>query len=83
MVRIGRYRLRTVATAAGLVEVTAPRVIDRRIDEATGEQKRFYSRPPLLGRAGRGGCFLAVDLAEGTEAGAGAVVGADAVQPAS
>ncbi|MBE1602671.1 hypothetical protein H4687_008800 [Streptomyces stelliscabiei] len=33
-----------VATAAGPVEVTAPRVNDRRVDEATGERMRFSSK---------------------------------------
>ncbi len=37
MVRNGHHRPRTVVTAAGPVEVTAPRVNDRRVDEATGE----------------------------------------------
>jgi len=44
VVRNGHHRPRTVVTAAGPVEVTAPRVNDRRIDEATGERKRFSSR---------------------------------------
>jgi transposase-like protein len=37
-----------VVTAAGPVEVRAPRVNDRRADEATGERKRFSSKilPP-------------------------------------
>lgn len=33
-----------MVTAAGPVEVTAPRVNDRRVDEATGERKRFSSK---------------------------------------
>ena len=44
MVRNGYHQPRTVVTAAGPVEVKAPRVNDRRIDEATGEDKRFSSR---------------------------------------
>ncbi|MGW2972071.1 IS256 family transposase [Streptomyces mirabilis] len=40
----GHHRPRTVVTAAGPVEVTAPRVNDRRVDEATGERKRFSSK---------------------------------------
>jgi putative transposase len=44
VVRNGHHRPRTVATAAGAVEVTAPRVNDRRIDESTGERKRFSSK---------------------------------------
>ncbi|MFR9755063.1 IS256 family transposase [Streptomyces sp. TR06-5] len=48
VVRNGRHRPRTVTTAAGPVEVTAPRVNDRRVDEASGERKKFSSRilPP-------------------------------------
>jgi putative transposase len=48
VVRNGHHRPRTVVTAAGPVEVKAPRVNDRRIDEATGERKRFSSKilPP-------------------------------------
>ncbi|MCX4418330.1 IS256 family transposase [Streptomyces mirabilis] len=44
VVRNGHHRPRTVVTAAGPVEVTAPRVNDRRVDEATGERKRFSSK---------------------------------------
>ncbi len=44
VVRNGHHRPRTVITAAGPVEVTAPRVNDRRVDESTGERKRFSSR---------------------------------------
>lgn len=44
VVRNGHHRPRAVVTAAGPVEVTAPRVNDRRVDEATGERKRFSSR---------------------------------------
>ncbi|SES27079.1 Transposase, Mutator family [Streptomyces qinglanensis] len=43
VVRNGHHRPRTVVTAAGAVAVTAPRVNDRRIDEVTGERKRFSS----------------------------------------
>lgn len=41
VVRNGFHRPRTVVTAAGPVEVKAPRVNDRRIDEETGERNRF------------------------------------------
>ncbi|MFB9579895.1 IS256 family transposase, partial [Streptomyces yanii] len=44
VVRNGRHQTRTVATAAGPMKVTAPRVNDRRVDEATGERKRFSSK---------------------------------------
>jgi transposase-like protein len=48
VVRNGYHRPRTVATAASPVEVRAPRVNDKRIDEATGERKKFTSKilPP-------------------------------------
>ncbi|MFF7199182.1 IS256 family transposase [Streptomyces sp. NPDC008079] len=44
VVRNGHHRPRTVVTAAGPVEVRAPRVDDRRVDDATGERKRFSSK---------------------------------------
>ncbi|MET8809404.1 IS256 family transposase [Streptomyces sp. NPDC004546] len=44
VVRNGHHRPRTVVTAAGSVEVTAPRVNDRRVDDETGERKRFSSK---------------------------------------
>jgi len=40
----GHARPRVVATGAGPVEVEAPRVNDRRVDEATGERQRFRSQ---------------------------------------
>jgi len=43
VVRNGHARPRQVTTAAGAVEVSAPRVNDRRVDEATGERARFRS----------------------------------------
>ncbi|WP_406278754.1 transposase [Streptomyces sp. NBC_00191] len=43
VVRNGYHQPRKVTTAAGAVEVKAPRVNDRRVDEATGERKRFAS----------------------------------------
>ncbi|MEV2276800.1 IS256 family transposase [Nocardiopsis sp. NPDC049922] len=48
VVRNGRHRPRTVITAAGSVEVTAPRVNDKRGDAATGERMRVSSKilPP-------------------------------------
>lgn len=48
VVRNGRHRARSVTTAAGAIEVAAPRVNDRRVDEATGERKRCSSKilPP-------------------------------------
>lgn len=41
--RNGHARERQVTTAAGAVSVRMPRVDDRRVDEATGERKRFRS----------------------------------------
>jgi putative transposase len=48
VVRKGHCQPGTVVTAAGPVEVTAPRVNDRRVDEAMGERHRFSSKilPP-------------------------------------
>src|SRR5580658_2109685 len=43
VVRNGRHQTREVLTSAGAVEVTAPRVNDKRTDPATGERKRFSS----------------------------------------
>jgi putative transposase len=44
VVRNGHHRPRRITTAAGAVEVTAPRVNDQRVDEASGERKRFSSK---------------------------------------
>src|SRR3954447_7202677 len=43
VVRNGFHDPREVATAAGVVPVRAPRVNDKRVDEATGERVRFSS----------------------------------------
>ena len=43
VVRNGSHAAREVATAAGAVPVRAPRVNDKRVDEATGERRRFSS----------------------------------------
>jgi hypothetical protein len=40
-VRNGYHQPRQVLTAAGAVEVRAPRVNDKRIDRDTGERKRL------------------------------------------
>src|SRR3954452_8751532 len=40
VVRNGHGEPRQVMTAAGAVEVVAPRVIDKRVDEATGQRRR-------------------------------------------
>jgi transposase-like protein len=43
VVRNGYHRSREVLTSAGAVQVTAPRVNDKRTDPGTGERKRFSS----------------------------------------
>ncbi|MFJ3339545.1 IS256 family transposase [Streptomyces sp. NPDC086766] len=43
VVRNGYHQPRKLTTTAGAVEVKAPRVNDRRVDEASGERKRFSS----------------------------------------
>jgi putative transposase len=43
VVRNGHAEPRTITTAAGGIEITAPRVNDRRVDETTGERARFAS----------------------------------------
>jgi putative transposase len=43
VVRNGHARSRQVTTAAGALEVSAPRVDDRRVDQATGGRTRFRS----------------------------------------
>jgi transposase-like protein len=43
VVRNGHARPRSVTTAAGAVEVAAPRVNDKRVDAGTGERVRFRS----------------------------------------
>jgi putative transposase len=43
VVRNGHSEKRTLVTGSGPIEVRAPRVDDRRVDEATGERMRFRS----------------------------------------
>jgi hypothetical protein len=43
VVRNGSHQPREVLTSAGAVEVTAPRINDRRIDPDTGERRRLAS----------------------------------------
>ncbi len=43
VVRNGHARRRPVATGGGPIEIEAPRVNDRRVDEATGQRCRFRS----------------------------------------
>lgn len=44
VVRNGRARQRRVTVGSGTVAIRAPRVNDKRVDEQTGERKRFSSR---------------------------------------
>jgi putative transposase len=55
VVRNGHARPREVMTSAGAVQVTAPRVNDKRTDAATGERKRFRSAilPPWCRKSPR------------------------------
>ena len=43
VVRNGSHQTREIVTSAGAVPVRQPRVNDKRVDEATGERKRFAS----------------------------------------
>jgi transposase-like protein len=57
VVRNGYHQPRQVTTAAGVIEVKAPRVNDKRVDAETGERQRFSSvilppwcrKPPKIG----------------------------------
>ena len=53
VVRNGHARSRKVVCGAGSIEVRAPRVNDKRVDETTGEPKRFRSviLPPYMRRS--------------------------------
>jgi hypothetical protein len=53
VVRNGHHERRSVLCAAGAIEVRAPRVNDKRIDEACGERKRFASAILPAGAAAR------------------------------
>lgn len=43
VVRNGHAEPRRITTAAGAIEIEAPRVDDRRVDEESGERRRFAS----------------------------------------
>ena len=43
VVRNGSHQTRAIVTSAGAVPVRQPRVNDKRVDEASGERKRFSS----------------------------------------
>ncbi|HSH58193.1 MAG TPA: IS256 family transposase, partial [Acidimicrobiales bacterium] len=49
VVRNGHAEPRTITTAAGRIAVEAPRVNDRRIDDHSGERRRFRSSILLRG----------------------------------
>lgn len=51
--RNGHAQARRVTTAAGAIEIEAPRVNDKRVDEATGQRRRFKSSiiPPWCRRS--------------------------------
>ena len=51
--RNGKARARQVVTSAGAIEISAPRVNDRRLEEATGERLHFASSilPPYVRRS--------------------------------
>lgn len=53
VVRNGYAKSREVVCGAGSIKVQAPRVNDKRVDEATGERKRFRSSilPPYMRRS--------------------------------
>jgi transposase-like protein len=53
VVRNGYARSREVLCGAGTIEVRAPRINDKRVDEPTGERKRFRSAilPPYMRRS--------------------------------
>jgi len=53
VVRNGYHNTRQVICGAGAIEVRAPRVNDRRVDEQTGQRKRFKSAilPPYMRRS--------------------------------
>lgn len=53
VVRNGHARTRSVLAGAGAIEVSAPRVNDRRLEEATGKRRRFQSSilPPYVRRS--------------------------------
>jgi putative transposase len=81
VVRNGHARPRQVSTVAGAIEVSAPRVDDRRIDEVTGERRRFRSAllPPWCRRFAEGdrGVATAVSawlVQPGLRAGVGGVL---------
>ena len=64
VVRNGHAEPRTITTAAGGIEIEAPRVDDRRVDPDTGERLRFRSAivPPVVPQEPQGGRGAAADV---------------------
>lgn len=84
VVRNGRARPRRVTVGSGTIEVTAPRVNDRRVD-ADGERKRFTSAilPPYMRRSPKVAEVLPILYLRGLSTGdfreaLGALLGEDA-----
>jgi putative transposase len=71
VVRNGYHQPRKVTTAAGTVEVRAPRVNDKRVDETTGERKRFSSAilPPWCRKSPKVGEVLPLLYLHGLSSG--------------
>jgi transposase-like protein len=72
VVRNGYHQPRKVTTATGAVEVKVPRVNDKRIDEATGERRRFSSAilPPWCRKSPKIGEVLPLLYLHGLSTGA-------------
>src|SRR3954471_6268826 len=71
VVRNGCHESRTVTTSAGAVDVTAPRVNDKRVDPDTGERQRFSSSilPPWARKTPRIGEVLPLLYLHGLSSG--------------
>ncbi|MED7828862.1 transposase, partial [Streptomyces chiangmaiensis] len=69
--RNGYHQPRKVTTAAGVVEVKAPRVNDKPVDEETGERKRFSSAilPPWCHKSPKVGEVLPLRYRHGLSSG--------------
>jgi predicted amidohydrolase len=74
VVRNGSHQPRDVLTSAGAIEVTVPRVNDKRTDPATGERQRFSSAilppwcrktPKITQRRARAAVTIAGKLSRG------------------
>src|SRR5947207_13750449 len=71
VVRNGHAQAREVMTAAGAVEVQAPRVNDKRIDAESGQRKRFRSviLPPWCRTSPKVGAVLRLMYLHGPSSG--------------